>query len=226
MMLKPQQPQPQTIPRAMVGLANGLPGFAHIARYRDRGRVVAKILPGEYYVTCGQEEVLITVLGSCVAACIRDMKIGIGGMNHFMLPASGRSGDRWGGPLGKATRYGTAAMERLINDILKYGGSRDRLEVKIFGGSKVLAHMRDIGESNICFVREYLAREGLQLMAADVGGSSPRQVQYFPHTGKALVRRLGALQDTAVATREHSYLRSLQAQPVVGEIDLFGGSAR
>jgi chemotaxis protein CheD len=219
------KPQPQITSGAMAGLANGLPGFAHIARYRDKGRVIAKILPGEYYVT-REQEVLITVLGSCVAACIRDVKTGIGGMNHFMLPESGRSGDRWGGPLGKATRYGTTAMERLINDILKYGGSRDHLEVKIFGGSKVLAHMRDIGESNICFVREYIAREGLRLAAADVGGSSPRQVQYFPDIGKVLVRRLGALQDTAVATREHSYLRSLQAQPVVGEIDLFGGCAR
>lgn len=219
------KPQPQRTLGGLAGLANGLPGFAHIARYRDKGRVIAKILPGEYYVTRGPE-ILITVLGSCVAACIRDVKIGIGGMNHFMLPASGRSGDRWGGPLGKATRYGTAAMERLINDILKFGGSRDRLEVKIFGGSKVLAHMRDIGESNICFVREYIEREGLRLAAVDVGGSSPRQVQYFPDIGKVLVRRLGALQDTAVATREHSYLRSLQAQPVVGEIDLFGGRSR
>lgn len=219
------KPQPQTTPRALAGLANGLPGFAHIARYRDKGRITAKILPGEYYVTCA-EEIIATVLGSCVAACIRDVKTGIGGMNHFLLPASGRSDDRWGGPLSKATRYGTAAMERLINDILKYGGSWERLEVKIFGGSKVLARMSDIGASNICFVREYIAREGLRLAAADVGGSSPRYVQYFPHTGKVLVRRLGALQDTAVATREHSYLHSLQAQPVVGEIDLFGDCSR
>lgn len=219
------KPQPQRAPWVMADMGNGLPGFGHIARYRDKDRVVAKILPGEYYVT-GAQEVLITVLGSCVAACIRDVEAGIGGMNHFMLPASGRSGDRWGGPLGRATRYGTAAMERLINDILKYGGRRECLEVKVFGGSKVLAHMRDIGESNIRFVREYLAREGLRLAAADVGGASPRQVQYFPHTGKALVRRLGALQDADVATRERSYLRSLQAQPVVGEIDLFGGGAR
>ncbi|MDN5870582.1 MAG: chemoreceptor glutamine deamidase CheD [Nitrococcus sp.] len=193
----------------MPGLVKDLPGFAHIARYRANGRTIAKILPGEYYVTRGQE-LLATVLGSCVAACVRDVTIGIGGMNHFMLPASGGSADRWGGPLGKATRYGTAAMEQLINDILKYGGRWERLEVKIFGGSKVLARMRDVGESNIRFVREYIAREGLPLVAADVGGASPRNVLYCPHTGEALVRRLGAVRHADVAAQEHSYLRDLQ----------------
>lgn len=203
---------------------NRLPGFGHITHYRDKDRVIAKILPGEYYVTNGQE-VLVTLLGSCVAACIRDVKLGIGGMNHFLLPAAGCSDDRWNGPLGKATRYGSAAMEQLINDILKHGGRRDRLEVKIFGGSKVLERMRDIGVGNIRFVREYLAREGLQAVAEDVGGPSPRQVQYSPHTGKALVRRLRALRETDLASRENAYLRALQARPVVGEIDLFGGGA-
>lgn len=218
------KPLPQRAHGVIAGRMTGLPGFDHIGRYRDKGRTIAKILPGEYYVTTGQE-VLATVLGSCVAACIRDVKLGIGGMNHFLLPASGADGARWGGSLGRATRYGAAAMEQLINDILKYGGSWERLEVKIFGGSKVLARMRDIGESNIRFVREYLAREGLSPVAADVGGSSPRHLQYFPHTGKALVRRLAALQDTDVAQREHAYLRALQRQPVAGEMDLLGGSA-
>lgn len=216
------KPHTQESPGLIAALAKQLPGYSHISRYCTQGTVTAKILPGEYYVTRAQE-VLITVLGSCVSACIRDTKIGIGGMNHFMLPASSGNGDRWGGPLGRATRYGTAAMEELINDILKFGGRRERLEVKIFGGSKVLAQMRDIGESNIRFVREYLEREGLHLAAADVGGTSPRQLQYFPQTGKAMVRRLGALQDTNVALRERAYQRSLQAQPVVGAIDLFGG---
>ncbi len=218
------EPSPHRGSGDRIERASRLPGFEHIARYRDKGRVIAKILPGEYYVT-SEQEVLITLLGSCVAACIRDVKLGIGGMNHFLLPAAGCSNDRWSGPLGKATRYGSAAMERLINDILKHGGRRDRLEVKIFGGSKVLERMRDIGVGNIRFVREYLAREGLQAVAEDVGGASPRQVQYFPHTGKVLVRRLRALRETDVAGREQAYLRALQARPVVGEIELFGGGA-
>lgn len=218
------KPVPLRARGAIADRMTGLPGFAHIGRYRDKDRIIAKILPGEYYVTTGQE-VLATVLGSCVAACIRDVELGIGGMNHFLLPASGGNGDRWGGSTGRATRYGAAAMEQLINDILKYGGSWERLEVKIFGGSKVIAQMRDIGESNIHFVREYLAREGLSPVAADVGGSSPRYLQYCPHTGKALVRRLAALRDTDVARREQAYLRALQAQSATGGIDLFGGGA-
>ena len=103
-----------------------LPGFEGIRRYRDSaGNVVAKLLPGDYYVTC-EDEVIDTVLGSCVSACIRNPRLGIGGMNHFMLPRpSGRAGDTWENIAGRATRYGSASMEQLINRILKAGGTRN-----------------------------------------------------------------------------------------------------
>lgn len=72
----------QTLPRV-------LPGFEHINRYWDsvHQAAAAKLLPGEYYVTV-EDEIIVTVLGSCVSACIRDPIRGIGGMNHFMLPIS------------------------------------------------------------------------------------------------------------------------------------------
>ena len=93
----------------------------------------AKILPGEYFVT-GRDMVLVTVLGSCVAACIRDRISGIGGMNHFMLPDSG--GDRSNPLVGASMRYGSYAMEILINQLIKLGASRASLEAKVFGGGR------------------------------------------------------------------------------------------
>lgn len=123
-----------------------LPGFAHINRYWDslHQRFAAKILPGEYYVT-RREEMIVTVLGSCISACIRCRATAIGGMNHFMLPQSRADGDgTWAGTaVNAATRYGNYAMEHIINDLLKNGASRKYLEVKIVGGGRVLKQMSD-----------------------------------------------------------------------------------
>ena len=151
---------PQTLPRV-------LPGFEHINRYWDpvHRAYAVKLLPGEYYVTV-EHEMIVTVLGSCVSACIRDPIRGIGGMNHFMLPAGQREDDRWQyGRMDAAARYGYYAMELLINTILKHGGNRAHLEVKIVGEGRILSHMTDIGQRNITFVREYLRTEGLQVVA-------------------------------------------------------------
>lgn len=197
-----------------------LPGYEHINRYWDRLHEchAAKILPGEYYVTlCG--EMITTVLGSCVSACVRDRKLGIGGMNHFMLPHSDRYGTWNSGS--SAARYGGYAMETLINDVLKNGGSRENLEVKIFGGGQVLANMTDIGARNISFVKDYIRIENLQLMAEDLGGTYPRKVIYFPDSGRVRVKTLRTLHNDTIIRRESSYLVSLTEQPVQGEVELF-----
>ena len=204
-------------------LPQALPGFEHVRRYRDvvRGVIIAKLLPGDFYVTY-QDEVLDTVLGSCVAACIRSPRLRMGGMNHFMLPRpSGAGADTWDDVRGRATRYGLASMEHLINRILSSGATRGELEVKVFGGARVLAAMTDIGDHNVSFVREFLRNEGLKVLAEDVGDVCPRHVQFFPTTGKVRVRHLGRGQQMGVASREEKYLRVLDKQPVGGEIDLF-----
>lgn len=202
-----------TVPRT-------LPGFESIRRYRDQsGQVVAKLLPGDYYVTC-EEEVLDTVLGSCVSACIRNPRLRIGGMNHFMLPRpSGQGGDTWDSIAGRATRYGTASMETLINRILSAGGSRNELEVKIFGGGRVLSSLSDIGQHNVTFVRDYLKQEGLRVTSEDVGCNYPRHVQYFPMSGRVRVRNLTSRAD--IVTQEQQFLKRIEKTPVAGEIDLF-----
>jgi len=143
---------------AKAPLPRAMKGFDNIRRYRDpsSGNVIAKLLPGDFYVT-KEDEVLDTVLGSCVSACIRNPKTGVGGMNHFMLPhPRGESGDSWNAVTGTATRYGSASMEQLINKILVTGGLRSDLEVKIFGGARVLAAITDVGEHNLIFVRAFL----------------------------------------------------------------------
>lgn len=206
--------------RAVNGADKVLAGFEHVNRYWDRSLEVnvAKILPGEYYVTAANEGVT-TVLGSCVAACIRDKLFGVGGMNHFMLPL--RRDEPGRDPYGAAERYGNYAMEHLINDILKNGGRRENLEIKLFGGGKILAQLSDVGERNIEFVRGYLSTEGFRVAAEDLGDIYPRKVMYFPQTGKVLLKKLRSLHNTTVIERETSYMEDLRKEPVQGEVDLF-----
>jgi chemotaxis protein CheD len=201
-------------------LPRPLPGFENIRRYRNaEGAVIAKLLPGDYYVT-REDEVLDTVLGSCVSACIRNPRFKIGGMNHFMLPRpSGSGNDTWESIAGRATRYGSASMEKLINRVLSVGGTRADLEVKIFGGGRVLSSLSDIGEHNVNFVREFLRQEGLKVVSEDVGNVCPRHIQYFPMTGRVRVRHLNSRLE--VAREEQRYLKGLDKAPVAGEIDLF-----
>jgi chemotaxis protein CheD len=203
-----------TLPRAM-------PGFEAIRRYRNAAGIsTARILPGEYYVT-REDEAIDTVLGSCVAACIRNPRLSIGGMNHFMLPRPSNGGnDTWEKVAGRATRYGTASMELLINAVLSAGGTRQDLEVKIFGGGRVVARLSDIGARNLEFVREFLQQEGLKVAAEDSGDICSRHIQYFPRSGRVRVRHLSA-RATELGAKEQRYLDVLEQTPVAGEIDLF-----
>jgi len=215
---------PLAPPRTFVGFdpQRVLPGFEHVRRFWDPAQdcVTVKILPGEFYVSA-QQEMVSTVLGSCVSACVRDKRRGIGGMNHFMLPEPTGPRDGWTATVSRGARYGNDAMEQLINAILRAGGQRQDLEVKIFGGARVLAAMTDIGQRNIDFVRKYVAAEGLDLCASDLGDVYPRQVQFFPHSGKARVRHLRAVHDTTLVERERRYLKRLANDPIKGEVELF-----
>lgn len=175
----------------------------------------ARVLPGEYYVTNHEDEMISTVLGSCVAACVRDPELKVGGMNHFMLPEGDSEMD------GLAARYGAYAMEHLINDVIKMGGIRSRLEVKLFGGGKIMRGLSDVGGKNISFVRKFLATEGLAVVAEDLGLEFSRKINYFPCSGKVMVKRLRSLHANAVIQEEKSYSHALQEDSGGGEIELF-----
>lgn len=196
----------------------------HLARnlYHDGqfGVDAAKLLPGEYYVTT-QPMVLVTVLGSCVAACIRDSQLGIGGMNHFMLPESVHEADN---PLSSSARYGTYAMEILINELIKLGARRNKLQAKVFGGGNVLRGFTatNVGERNAAFVLEYLKTENIPILAQDLVDIYPRKVYFFPEDGRVMVRKLRSLHNTTIMKREGDYSRRLRSDGVAGDVELFG----
>jgi chemotaxis protein CheD len=198
-------------------------GFEGIASGWDNrlGCWVAKILPGEFYIT-GADEAITTVLGSCISACIRDPGLQIGGMNHFMLPEDTTQGkSAWlDAKAGLATRYGSFAMESLINGLLKQGARRERLEVKLFGGGHVLRAAIEVGDRNIEFARQWLRTEGFTIAAEDVGSDVPRRIIYFPATGKVQVKHLRAADSGDIARREQQHLQSF-AQAPVSDIELF-----
>ena len=204
-----------------------LPEFAHMSSYWDpvQNVEVVRILAGEYYVTHCQE-MITTVLGSCISACVRDKVANIGGMNHFMLPEESRpNGDGSSGHRGlhADAAYGSYAMERLINCILKYGGRRENLEIKIFGGGRIMGGMTDIGLQNITFVRSYLRTEGLSIAAEDVGGDLPRRMAYLPATGKVLVKKLRNVRSETIIKQETAYRDDLRRpESKGGEVELFG----
>jgi chemotaxis protein CheD len=179
----------------------------------------AKILPGEYYFTA-KDMLIVTVLGSCVSACIRDRVTGLGGMNHFMLPDGGSDPNS---PISASARYGTYAMEILINDLLKAGARRDNLEAKVFGGGAVLKGFTaiNVGERNAAFVQTFLRNEKIRIVAEDLNDIYPRKVYFFPRTGKVLVKKLMQAHNDTLAKREIEYASRLKKQPVAGEIELF-----
>ncbi|MGE0583102.1 MAG: chemoreceptor glutamine deamidase CheD [Steroidobacteraceae bacterium] len=201
-----------------------LPGFERIQRSwePEHERWSARILPGEYFVT-RSDEAIATVLGSCISACVRDPVRRVGGMNHFMLPEDTTSGrSSWLDPqAGLATRYGSFAMESLINDLLKCGARKERLEVKLFGGGNILSALTDIGARNIEFARAFLRLERLAVSAEDVGDVFPRRVVYFPATGRVLVRRLKSLDRQQIVNAERQHLAQMSERPAGNDVELF-----
>jgi chemotaxis protein CheD len=201
-----------------------LPGFDGIQRYWDPAKHcwTAKILPGEFYVTRDAEAVT-TVLGSCISACIRDPQLGCGGMNHFMLPeeAAGGNGSWNAADGGASTRYGSYAMESLVNELLKLGARRERFEVKLFGGGRILPTMTDVGLRNINFAQSFLKLEGFKVAAQDVGDVYPRRIVYFPATGRVLLKHLRAIDSQVIASRETQYRAHLDTATAGNDVELF-----
>lgn len=176
-----------------------------------------KVLPGEYTVTT-TNMLQVTVLGSCVSACIRDREKGIGGMNHFMLADAAEQA-----PNSASARYGTYAMEILINHLLKLGARRGSLEAKVFGGGRVMAALANsnVGERNCSFVLDFLKTEGIFVSAQDLLDVHPRKVYFFPASGRVLVKKLTRLHNDTLLRRESEYAARLTETPASGEIELF-----
>jgi chemotaxis protein CheD len=166
------------------------------------------VTQGESHVSADPNVVMTTVLGSCIAACLRDPSTGIGGMNHFLLPDSGDNRKD-----GDAVRYGAYAMELLINGLLKKGARRDRLEAKIFGGGKLFDGLSDVGASNAAFAERFLRDEGIPIVSSSTGGLSARRVEFWPASGRVR-QRLVAVDNAPVEVRRPA------PAPVAGGGDL------
>ena len=178
---------------------------------------VVKIFAGDWYVSTNKKEMMSTILGSCVSACIRDPQLGIGGMNHFLLPGDERTDSH----MSDATRYGVYAMESLVNGIMKAGGRKERLEVKVFGGGNVINNSARIGSKNAQFIRSFLQKEGFKITSEDLEGDYPRRVHYYPETGRVMMRKLMRKEDRIVLEEEAKYKKKIVAAPIEGNIELF-----
>ena len=186
-------------------------------------RHAIKLLPGDFEVVDG-DQMLVTVLGSCIAACIRDNKNGIGGMNHFLLPTEKINGraKRYLDYESEATRYGDLAMEQLINKIIAMGGKRENLEAKIFGGAKMFtASLSDIGSQNIAFVTEYLKIEKILVAKNDTAGINARKVYYIPATGDVFLKRITRTNNNTIELRERQYMSEANAARTTAQISFF-----
>ncbi|TSE36673.1 Chemoreceptor glutamine deamidase CheD [Tepidimonas fonticaldi] len=173
-----------------------------------------KVLPGEFFVS-DEDLLIMTVLGSCIAACIWDSRLRIGGMNHFMLPEGGAD---------TSGRYGSYAMELLINELIKRGSTREYMQAKVFGGGAVISGMTsmNVGERNTQFVLDYLATERIPVVSKDVMDIYPRKVVFFPVTGKAMVKRLAHAHPETLETQERQGTATRLAQSNAGgTVDLF-----
>jgi chemotaxis protein CheD len=196
------------------------PGAGERRFYDPRyGLAAVRVAPGGCYATQARAEMIVTVLGSCVAACVRNPHTGYGGMNHFMLPESA-SGD-WNGA-SASMRYGNHAMEALINEVLKSGCARHELEIKLFGGAHFGGGWSTVGEKNADFALRYLETDGLRVAAADLGGPYGRRIHYFPATGDVKRLLLRRASDMVIVEEENRYRSSLAGVSVEGSIDLFG----
>lgn len=202
-----------------VGLSDSDKYFSGCHSYYNQKlcATVYNVNAGESFVTDSDEEVAITVLGSCVSACIRDPFARVGGMNHFLLPST-KLDD------GASMRYGAFAMEQLINEILKRGGQKERLEAKLFGGGNVINNSSNIGGKNSEFAMEFLNKEGIRVISADLNGDHPRRVHFYPTTGKAMVKRLEKANDRKnVIAEEDKYQKIVikTNDTDSGDIELF-----
>jgi len=185
--------------------------FEHISRHRCvlSKQVKANVLPGQFYIS-KQDEVIITILGSCIAVCLQDSQTGIVGMNHFLLPSCDGS-LATNTNKNPVTFYGQWAMECLINGMMKHGAKRKNLEAKIFGGAHVTKALPsyDIGQKNYQFAQQYLANENIPVISDDTGGPNPRRIFYYVETRKVEVHNY--IKDIeSVVEKESNYLESVE----------------
>ncbi len=179
------------------------------------------VLPGHFHITASPTEVIGTLLGSCVAACVRDSVTGLGGLNHFLLPAPK---DEIDNNSDAATRYGDAAMNALIGGLIRRGARRENLEIKVFGGANLfpVSHGQTVGDSNQKFICEFIKNEGLKLVTQHLGGNNGRRIFYHPHTGKVKMQLMPNQRMADILRHEAALMKAAeQSTTQTNDIELF-----
>lgn len=171
---------------------------------------------GDCHVTSDPQTVYSTILGSCVSACVRDVRAGVGGMNHFLLAEPSASSGR-----GESARYGAFAMESLINKVLTAGtGDKANLEIKVFGGGNIKKGFNAIGSQNASFVKKFLRDEGYHAKSEDLGGEVARKVIFEPTTGRVFVKQLASDENDKLYDKEVG-LAKVKTKAPSDDIELF-----
>jgi len=166
----------------------------------------------------------MTVLGSCIAVCMRDPITGFGGMNHFLLPSSR---DKSSSALpGVQLRYGAYSIERLTNALVARGACRESIEVKVFGGANILKSGANMGHANSDFVESYLAKEKLRITGKSLRGDRARRLRYYPATGRAQVCETETKPGDSLVWRERQLATSLAASKLEAPAELFAPARR
>ncbi|RVV98738.1 chemotaxis protein CheD [Mesobaculum littorinae] len=166
------------------------------------------VIQGEFRVTSDPQDILVTILGSCVATCLFDEQAGIGGLNHFLLARSSE-------PDQASLKYGAYSMELLINALLKGGAQKRRLKAKVFGGARMIKGLSDIGDSNGRFAISFLAHEGIPVVNTSLGGTQARKIRFDATRGKAQQMLVG---ESALAAYERA---APPPAPPGGDVELF-----
>jgi chemotaxis protein CheD len=184
----------------------------------EEGMRMEWVFQGEFRVSRDTNLCYTTVLGSCVAVCMRDATAGIGGMNHFLLPEAtlDREAD-----IGLSMRYGSYSVERLVNAIVSRGGRRDRLELKVFGGADIGSFASFVGSRNVDFIERYATREGLRIFSSDLGGAVPRKLRYVPTTGRAFVAEVREIEVMDELRSESEMAKRIAATVSTPAIEIF-----
>jgi len=187
---------------------------------KDLDAYIISVMAGFYHWSRDPKVAFSTMLGSCVSVCISDQHTGIGGMNHFLLPEAPAQEQ---GQFSSAQRYGSAAIESLLNSLLSNGACKNDLTIKIFGGGQVINGLsQDIGKRNVDFAKKFFSRESLRITSEDTGGKAGRRIIFFPKTGRVLLRNLKGQEDAEkIASREQKVFDKLSHQKVENDVELF-----
>ncbi|HNX25007.1 MAG TPA: chemotaxis protein CheD [Spirochaetota bacterium] len=188
----------------------------HVHAKHKLGKNLNIIYPGEYYIT-NKDELIGTLLGSCVSVCLHDPENKIGGMNHFMLPGKISKADIFSDD---NARYGIASINKIVSEIVAKGASKNHLTAKIFGGGNIIKFLNISGKQslipsdNIRVAKLFMEIEDIPIVALDVGEDYTRKIIFDVSSGKVYLRKFkgGTVNDIVIKRDEEALIHNIEKQ--------------